>query len=129
TPTKENNVFTPVNYDNFWPSLSHNTHHNMSLQVHSSSTETLIHSQGIIGKQPLRVRRRQHKAVGTEIVKKRRAQANNRERRRMHGLNDAYERLREVVPALGNDRKLSKFETLQMAQTYINALSQLLNKD
>jgi phosphatidylserine synthase len=37
-------------------------------------------------------------------------------------LNDAFEKLRDHVPNLGNDRKLSKFETLQMAQTYINAL-------
>ena len=36
------------------------------------------------------------------------------------------ERLREHVPNLGNDRKLSKFETLQMAQTYINALRDIL---
>ncbi|RXG59661.1 Protein atonal-like protein 1 [Armadillidium vulgare] len=46
----------------------------------------------------------------------------------MNGLNDAFERLREVVPALGNDRKLSKFETLQMAQTYIAALSELIRR-
>ena len=44
----------------------------------------------------------------------------------MNGLNDAFERLREHVPNLGNDRKLSKFETLQMAQTYINALRDIL---
>ncbi|KAK8398909.1 hypothetical protein O3P69_004184 [Scylla paramamosain] len=46
----------------------------------------------------------------------------------MNGLNDAFEKLREVVPALGNDRKLSKFETLQMAQTYITALAELLRR-
>ena len=61
-----------------------------------------------------------------EVVKKRRSAANARERRRMNGLNDAFERLREVVPQLGSDRKLSKFETLQMAQTYIGALAELI---
>jgi hypothetical protein len=61
-----------------------------------------------------------------EVVKKRRLAANARERRRMNSLNDAFERLREVVPSLGSDRKLSKFETLQMAQTYIGALAELL---
>ncbi|XP_050052832.1 uncharacterized protein [Dermacentor andersoni] len=60
------------------------------------------------------------------VLKKRRLAANARERRRMHSLNVAFDRLREVVPSLGNDRKLSKFETLQMAQSYINALSELL---
>jgi len=44
----------------------------------------------------------------------------------MNGLNDAFDRLREHIPALGNDRKLSKYETLQMAQTYIGALRELL---
>ncbi len=47
-------------------------------------------------------------------------------RRRMHGLNHAFDALRSVIPALENDKKLSKYETLQMAQIYINALSDLL---
>ena len=63
------------------------------------------------------------------ILRKRRTAANARERRRMNGLNDAFERLREVIPALGSDHKLSKFETLQMAQTYIGALANLLDRD
>ncbi len=57
---------------------------------------------------------------------KRRRAANARERKRMNGLNDAFDRLREHIPDLGNDRKLSKYETLQMAQTYIGALRELL---
>ncbi|CAH0546006.1 unnamed protein product [Brassicogethes aeneus] len=66
---------------------------------------------------------------GVEVMKKRRLAANARERRRMNSLNDAFDRLRDVVPSLGNDRKLSKFETLQMAQTYIAALHELLQRD
>ena len=62
------------------------------------------------------------------VLKKRRLAANTRERRRMNGLNDAFERLREVVPSLGSDHKLSKFETLQMAQTYIGSLRQLIKR-
>lgn len=67
--------------------------------------------------------------TGVEIMRKRRLAANARERRRMNSLNDAFDRLRDVVPSLGNDRKLSKFETLQMAQTYIAALHELLQRD
>ncbi|RZC32154.1 HLH domain containing protein [Asbolus verrucosus] len=67
--------------------------------------------------------------AGIEVMKKRRLAANARERRRMNSLNDAFDRLRDVVPSLGNDRKLSKFETLQMAQTYIAALHELLQRD
>ena len=73
-------------------------------------------------------RRRNQNPPAVEVVKKRRTAANARERRRMHGLNDAFERLREVVPCLGSDKKLSKFETLQMAQTYISALQELLRR-
>lgn len=60
------------------------------------------------------------------VMKKRRLAANARERRRMQNLNKAFDRLRCVLPSLGNDRQLSKYETLQMAQTYINALNDLL---
>lgn len=68
-------------------------------------------------------------SANPETMKRRRLAANARERRRMNNLNDAFERLRGVVPSLGNDRKLSKYETLQMAQTYISALNELLNRD
>lgn len=67
--------------------------------------------------------------VGPEIVRRRRLAANARERRRMNSLNDAFDQLRDVVPSLGSDRKLSKYETLQMAQTYIAALNELLTRD
>ncbi|RVE68106.1 hypothetical protein OJAV_G00088460 [Oryzias javanicus] len=60
------------------------------------------------------------------IQKQRRVAANARERRRMHGLNHAFDELRSVIPAFDNDKKLSKYETLQMAQIYINALAELL---
>ena len=38
------------------------------------------------------------------VLRKRRVAANARERRRMNGLNDAFERLREVIPNLGSGR-------------------------
>ena len=60
------------------------------------------------------------------VHKQRRVAANARERRRMHGLNYAFDELRRVIPAFDNDKKLSKYETLQMAQIYINALADLL---
>lgn len=63
------------------------------------------------------------------VMKKRRLAANARERRRMHSLNVAFDNLRDVIPSLGNDRKLSKFETLQMAQTYIAALDDLISRN
>ncbi|XP_014041301.1 protein atonal homolog 1 [Salmo salar] len=56
--------------------------------------------------------------------KHRRVAANARERRRMHGLNKAFDTLRSVIPSDNN--KLSKYDTLQMAQIYIQELSALL---
>lgn len=64
--------------------------------------------------------------VTPDVMKKRRLAANARERRRMNSLNDAYEKLRDVLPNFGPDKKLSKFETLQMAQTYMNELKEIL---
>ncbi|KAI8130052.1 Basic helix-loop-helix transcription factor amos [Lucilia cuprina] len=64
-----------------------------------------------------------------EVLRKRRLAANARERRRMNSLNDAFDKLRDVVPSLGNDRRLSKYETLQMAQAYIGDLVKLLTRD
>ena len=63
-------------------------------------------------------------------VKRRRVAANARERRRMLNLNDAFDRLRNVLPSPNpdKDRKLSKFETLEMAQTYIGALAKMLKQ-
>ncbi|XP_054452317.1 LOW QUALITY PROTEIN: neurogenic differentiation factor 6-B-like [Anoplopoma fimbria] len=59
--------------------------------------------------------------------KVRRNEANARERSRMHGLNDALESLRRVVPCYSKTQKLSKIETLRLAKNYIWALSETLS--
>ncbi|XP_028137114.2 neurogenic differentiation factor 6-B [Diabrotica virgifera virgifera] len=61
------------------------------------------------------------------IKKVRRLKANDRERNRMHMLNEALERLRCVLPTFPEDTKLTKIETLRFAHNYIYALSQALN--
>ena len=61
------------------------------------------------------------------VIKKRRLAANARERRRMDLLNQGFDRLRKVLPGLGSETQLSKYETLQMAQEYINQLTQILD--
>ena len=72
-------------------------------------------------------------AAGTCLMKetklRRRSAANARERKRMMGLNVAFDHLRRVVPQMENDRKLSKYDTIQMAQTYISALMALLEPE
>lgn len=46
----------------------------------------------------------------------------------MQGLNTAFDSLRKVVPQWGEDKKLSKYETLQMALSYIMALNRILTE-
>ncbi|XP_063374438.1 transcription factor ATOH1-like [Cydia fagiglandana] len=70
--------------------------------------------------------KRRGRATSAAVLKRRRLAANARERRRMQNLNKAFDRLRGHLPSLGADRQLSKYETLQMAQTYIAALYELL---
>lgn len=61
--------------------------------------------------------------------KKSRALANWLERKRVAELNDAFERLRKMVPTYGNeDRSLSKIKTLRYASTYINHLATIHDK-
>ncbi|XP_012679687.2 neurogenic differentiation factor 4 [Clupea harengus] len=61
-----------------------------------------------------------------ERFRARRVKANARERSRMHGLNDALESLRRVMPCYSKTQKLSKIETLRLARNYIWALGEVL---
>ena len=62
------------------------------------------------------------------VKRTRRVKANDRERNRMHSLNDALDGLRVVLPTVPDDAKLTKIETLRMAHNYIWALSQTLKQ-
>ena len=71
--------------------------------------------------------------VQTENSVSKRKKANLRERNRMHGLNDAFDRLRKCLPiqrqfsnAREDENKLSKIETVRMAQNYILLLNDCL---
>uniref|UniRef100_A0A3Q2QQK4 Neurogenin 3 n=1 Tax=Fundulus heteroclitus TaxID=8078 RepID=A0A3Q2QQK4_FUNHE len=57
---------------------------------------------------------------------RRRMKANDRERHRMHNLNSALDALRDILPALPEDAKLTKIETLRFARNYIWALTETL---
>ncbi|KAE9419976.1 hypothetical protein Angca_005780, partial [Angiostrongylus cantonensis] len=56
----------------------------------------------------------------------RRDKANARERRRMNNLNDALEHLRMLLPSVPDEPKMTKIETLRVAQGYITFLSSIL---
>lgn len=63
------------------------------------------------------------------IKRTRRIKANDRERNRMHTLNEALERLRCALPTFPEDTKLTKIETLRFAHNYIFAMEQVLQYD
>ncbi|KAL4624567.1 class A basic helix-loop-helix protein 15 [Arapaima gigas] len=56
----------------------------------------------------------------------RRLESNERERQRMHKLNNAFQALREAIPHVRTDKKLSKIETLTLAKNYIKALTAIV---
>lgn len=62
-----------------------------------------------------------------KLKRHRRMKANDRERHRMHLLNEALDRLRCVLPTFPEDTKLTKIETLRFAHNYIWALSQTVS--
>jgi hypothetical protein len=99
-----------------------------NLSDYTTSSSTAQETQVIDGslKQGTR-KQRKTKQIAPLVKKKRRLAANARERKRMQSLNDAFDRLRQYLPSLGDDRQFSKHETLQMAQSYISALSDLLD--
>ncbi|KAH3843258.1 hypothetical protein DPMN_116770 [Dreissena polymorpha] len=71
--------------------------------------------------------KRRDPEISQTLRKSRRTMANDRERTRMHSLNDALENLKRVLPNCGEDSKLTKIETLRMASNYIFVLTETLN--
>lgn len=70
--------------------------------------------------------RRRKSALNARERNLRRLESNERERMRMHSLNDAFQELREVIPHVRLERKLSKIETLTLAKNYIMALTNVV---
>ncbi|XP_041746784.1 class A basic helix-loop-helix protein 15 [Coregonus clupeaformis] len=69
-------------------------------------------------------RRRFHNSNRERNV--RRLESNERERQRMHKLNKAFQALREAIPHVKMDKKLSKIETLTLAENYIKSLTSII---
>ncbi|VDN02056.1 unnamed protein product [Thelazia callipaeda] len=74
-----------------------------------------------------RLRSRRQKKQTLHFYELRRKAANERERKRMNSINEAFDRLRHLLPLLPRDRKLSKVSTLREAIRYIKQLNLLIN--
>lgn len=101
----------------------------------SSNSPVVMETSTPSGENPTTKRKRYNKsrkrerspALVQKLKKTRRVKANDRERNRMHGLNDALDSLRKVLPdSATGDNKLTKIETLRMAYNYIWTLSKTL---
>ncbi|KAI1712409.1 helix-loop-helix DNA-binding domain-containing protein [Ditylenchus destructor] len=69
------------------------------------------------------------KDLSEEDLRIKRTLANRRERQRTEQLNDAFKRLRTVIPSMPSD-KMSKIHTLQIASKYIQYLiNEISNED
>merc|ERR1719458_264122 len=89
-----------------------------------SPSQTLPDSSD--GEQNTRKIRRKH--LGHHKVEVRHA-ANMRERRRMQSINDAFESLRQHIPTLPYEKRLSKVDTLKLTIGYINFLAEMVASD
>ncbi|TRY68242.1 hypothetical protein TCAL_07469 [Tigriopus californicus] len=85
----------------------------------SSQTNISVNGGGASG-------RRKKPCLSARERNVRRIESNERERLRMHGLNEAFQGLREVIPHVHQSRKLSKIETLSLAKNYIMALTNVI---
>ncbi|CAH1153686.1 unnamed protein product [Phaedon cochleariae] len=70
-----------------------------------------------------------HSAGPFVRVVKRRTTANKKERRRTHSINNAFFFLRNCIPNVPADTKLSKIKTLRLATSYISYLTRALESD
>ncbi|XP_038044992.1 pancreas transcription factor 1 subunit alpha-like [Patiria miniata] len=75
------------------------------------------------------VKRRRRKAKCPVQQVHQRQAANLRERKRMQSINDAFEGLREHIPTLPYEKRLSKVDTLKLAIGYINFLAEMVTSD
>ena len=73
-----------------------------------------------------RIKKKKRKRKPGPVAFHQRQAANQRERRRMKSINEAFERLQLHIPTLPYEKKLSKVETLRLAISYIKFLDQIL---
>ncbi|CAG9530617.1 unnamed protein product [Cercopithifilaria johnstoni] len=84
-------------------------------------------SQQYFSKSVKQTRSRKRRERNVSFYELKRKAANERERKRMYSINEAFDKLRHLLPWLSHDRKMSKATTLREAIRYIKQLSQLVN--
>ncbi|XP_075225751.1 protein dimmed-like [Lycorma delicatula] len=98
----------------------------LSSQRQSQPDNELTDSSSDTSIVQVRAGRRRKPVLNAREKNIRRLESNERERMRMHSLNDAFQSLREVIPHVKKERRLSKIETLTLAKNYIMALTNVI---
>ncbi|XP_015127070.1 uncharacterized protein LOC107048425 [Diachasma alloeum] len=93
-----------------------------------------LHQMNVVGNPPhYQMNLQQHLASrvenGVVIRPKRRNTANKKERRRTQSINNAFADLRDCIPNVPADTKLSKIKTLRLAASYIGYLMAVLDSE
>ncbi|XP_063046763.1 neurogenin-1 [Engraulis encrasicolus] len=107
-------------------SYSHTDDEDSRSSIQAASPACSVGSPSGCQQKKRRRGRARNEATVHVVKKNRRVKANDRERNRMHNLNDALDTLRGVLPAFPDDTKLTKIETLRFAHNYIWALSETI---
>lgn len=127
--------FDSSSVSNFCPETSHNNNnaneknHNSPMSGDGSRGKKNTSSSSVSSASKAnRITRSRPKSptLVAKLKKNRRMKANDRERNRMHSLNEALERLRLVLPISADENKLTKIETLRFARNYIWTLAETL---
>lgn len=106
----------------------HHHHHHQTGHRRDSEYSTVSSMSQIDGS--LEQHLRQGIRVDGVVVRpKRRNTANKKERRRTQSINNAFADLRDCIPNVPADTKLSKIKTLRLAASYIGYLMAVLDSD
>lgn len=108
-----------------WMSSTEDANITSNVCLEADQTQDMENKKGTPKTTKTRRTRPRSPTLLNKLKRNRRVKANDRERNRMHNLNQALERLRKVLPK-GSEEKLTKIETLRFAHNYIWALSETI---
>lgn len=136
-PTAINPLIRHTTLDEFTPNLGVQTStplkakniHAKSHTINDKNNTSVVRPKRKYAVGKNRMTRSRSPSQVIRIKRTRRIKANDRERNRMHTLNEALERLRCALPTFPEDTKLTKIETLRFAHNYIFAMEQVLQND
>lgn len=110
----------------------HHHHHQTSHRREHEYASAQIVQQQVVGGVVASLQQHLHQDVregGVVNRPKRRNTANKKERRRTQSINNAFADLRDCIPNVPADTKLSKIKTLRLAASYIGYLMAVLESD